>query len=67
MDAEEKLRWKALYASYPDEMILEMLSQDPGSYREGAYDLLPLIHILAEDVHVKVFVPGPGIRIDDWH
>jgi hypothetical protein len=40
MDAEESLRLKTLYASYPDEMILEMLSQDPGSYREGVYNLL---------------------------
>jgi hypothetical protein len=40
MDFDERLRLKTLYASYPDEMILEMLSQGPGSYREGVYDLL---------------------------
>jgi hypothetical protein len=40
MDAEEKLRLKTLYSSYPDEMILEMLSQNPGSCREGVYALL---------------------------
>lgn len=40
MDFEEEMRLRTLYGSYPDEVILEMLSQDPGSFREGAYYLL---------------------------
>lgn len=40
MDMEEKMRLMALYASYPDGTILDMLSQDLGSYREGVYELL---------------------------
>lgn len=40
MDLEESMRLTTLYASYPDELILDMLSQDPGSYREGVFDLL---------------------------
>jgi hypothetical protein len=40
MDFEEEMRLKELYASYPDEMILEMFSQGPGSFRKGVYDVL---------------------------
>jgi hypothetical protein len=40
MDFEDELRLKTLYASYPDELILEMISQGQGSFREGVYDVL---------------------------
>ncbi len=74
MDAEEWLRLKTLYASYPDEMILDMPSQDPRSYREGVYALLqseakrrridPSDEQAAEEILFVVIYAGDAAQVD---